>query len=286
MSYTKGPHKYFGHVAVRLGDGILVLGGRFHHNNNGNHTLVSHHMIWMYNLCTEQWSKHMIPESEICPSDTADACAVAIKDHVFLFGGYCLSRDTGSNEIWKLSKSSEGLFSWRKVITENMKVPSPRACHSGWTYSEKLYIFGGLGLSTDEYLNDHDEFVQHPDINIGYNNQLLCFNPSGKEWVNLNHSGSIPSPRAGHASTIVRDSVWLYGGRCPSIKFDELYELSMCSLHWTQVQTGRTKPQGRILCSLNTISTDQLLLHGGNGSDERALSDTWILDLPSLSWKQ
>ena len=228
--------------------------------------------------------KHMIPESKLSPPHTARACGVAIKEDVFMFGGYNFSERICSTELWKLSKSSQGLFTWSKVTTENLKVPSPRCGHSVWTYSGKLWIFGGFGPSLDGYLNDNGEFLQSRN-DIGCNNQLLSFNPPSKEWGNLQCSGLIPSPRASHATTIIGDNVWLYGGYNDTIVFDELYKLSMPSRIWTHIQTDETKPQERCSCSLNAITHDQLLLHGG-GADNKTWGDTWILDLSSKTWKQ
>ena len=286
MSDANGPRRIFGHVAVPLGEYILVFSGRIGHPNSVNYKPVSPNIIWIFNLYTEQWCKHMIPESKSCPPDTAYSCAVAIKEDVFVFGGYNFSLSTWSTELWKLSKSSKGSFTWSTVITYmyNIKVPSPRCSHSGWTYSGKLWIFAGFGPSLAGYLNDYGEFLQFLN-DVGYNNQLLSFNPSSKEWATLQCSGSIPLPRASHASTTIWNKVWLYGGYNSPIVFDELYELNMSSLIWTHVQTGKIKPQGRDLCSLNAITHHQLLLHGG-AAGNKTPGDTWILDLSSKTWKQ
>ena len=145
--------------AVPQGECILVFGDRF--GSFQKTTPVSYHFIWMYNLYTEQWRKHIIPESELCPPNTAYACAVAIKEDAFIFGGINESQRTYSNELWKLSKSSAGLFTWSKVRSNNKKVPSPRNRHSGWTYSGKLFVFGGFGPSVDGYLNHNGEYLQY-----------------------------------------------------------------------------------------------------------------------------
>ena len=283
MSDAHGPQEIFYHVAVRLEDYILVLNGRC--GNYQKHTPVARNLIWMYNLYTEQWSKQITPKSELWPPNTAGACAIAIKEHAFLFGGYTYGLKVLSNELWKLSKSSEGLYTWCKETAKNMKEPSPRCAHSGWTYSGKLWIFGGFGSSIDRYLNDNGDFGQLKD-DKGFNNQLLSFNPSCKEWLNLKCTGSVPSPRSSHASTIIGDKVWVYGGQHAFVALGDLYELSMSSLTWTDFQTSNTNPPRRYISSLNAISQDQLLLHGGCGSDKKSLSDTWILDLPSQTWKQ
>lgn len=284
MSDEKGPQNVYGHVAVRLEDHILVFGGVFG-NNFDNITPASYAMIWMYNLYTEQWSKQTIPESVICPPSLFRACAVAIKENVFLFGGVNLLNGSFSNDLWNLCKSAEGLFTWCKVVTENLKLPSPRVTHSGWTYLGKMWIFGGYGPSIDRYLNDNGEFEQGRGDN-GFNNQLLTFSPSCNEWINLECIGSIPPPCVSHASATIGEIVWLYGGCNAAIVFDDLYELNMSSLRWTHVQIGGTIPPGRTQCSLNAVTHYQLLLHGGSGSENKPLSDTWILDLKSHTWRR
>ena len=166
-----------------------------------------------------------------------------------------------------------------------MKSPSPRCDHSGWIYSQKLWIFGGFGPSPDGYLNDSGNFLEHHS-DVVCNNQLLCFNPSCNEWENQECSGSIPSPRGAQALTNIKEKVWLYGGHRDSFVLDDLYELNMSSLIWTHVETGSTTPQGRYSCSLNALTRDQILLHGGVGSsDGQTLSDTWILHIPSQTWQ-
>ena len=60
----------------------------------------------------------------------------------------------------------------------------------------------------------------------------------------------------------------------------------MASLVWTQIQTGYTKPPGRYLCSLTAISDSKLLIHGGSDGTHNGVNDTWILDIPSQTWRQ
>ena len=73
----------------------------------------------------------------------------------------------------------------------------------------------------------------------------------------------------------------------PNRIYDELYQLSMVSLTWTEIQTGQLTPQCRTWCSLSAPTQCQLVLHGGKSmSSNQSLDDTWILDLPSLSWKK
>ena len=118
------------------------------------------------------------------------------------------------------------------------------------------------------------------------NNQVLCFDPFSHKWTNPKCYGTIPSPRCCTASTIARDHVWLFGGDSVNVgENNELYKLDMIYLTWTEIATSLTKPQKRDCCSLNVLSEHQLVLHGGQSVDEDLMNDTWILDLPSLSWR-
>ena len=247
-------------------------------------------MIWIYNLYTEQWKKHIILDTEKAPRAICCACAAVIESVVYVFGGFGelgTENSMPNNALWKLNRNSERCFVWDYITMANsMKAPSPQCCSTAWSYSGKLWVFGGFGSSPIGYLNDYGDF----DVNSNRNNQLLCFNPSCNEWINLKCSGSVPAPRRNHTSTIIKHTVWLYGGGyCNNGNvFNDLYEFNMHSLTWTQIQMSQPAPQGLIDSSMNAISNNHLVLHGGADSYEdgyQTLSDTWILDLSTQTWR-
>ena len=97
----------------------------------------------------------------------------------------------------------------------------------------------------------------------------------------------VPEPRQGHAVTINQDNVWLFGGRTGyNRNFDDLFELSMHSLTWTMIQTSLIRPEGRDLCTLSMISDGKFLLHCGRDSTYKMLSETWMMDLTSSTWRR
>ena len=126
------------------------------------------------------------------------------------------------------------------------------------------------------------------------NNELLCYNPTIQKWTNPQCFGDVPSPRSDHASTIIKHKVWLFGGSNQDFTLHhDIFELTMHSLTWTQIQTIQPRPQARRWCTLTGLTNNQLVLHGGdsglNQSEERTeitLSDIWIMDLTSYSWRQ
>ena len=185
------------------------------------------------------------------------------------------------NAVWKLTKTPNQCFKWKKSMARaKKKTPSPRGNHSGWDYKGQLWIFGGHGHTLAGYLNEHGDFSR----NTGANNQLLCYDPLSEDWRNPEPSGTVPEPHSDNASTIIKDKVWMYGRF--STDSDHIYQLNMVSLTWTKIQFGQLKPPHRQMCSLTAVTEYQIVLYGGwcSTSDE-TLSDTWILDLSSLSWK-
>ena len=276
--------KIWGHIAVRQDHCIVVIGGN-------TVTRPWYHIIWTWNLYTERWTKHKIPRRRLAPDQDLlnEASGVTIGECIYILETYnYYLNDDNRNDVWQLTQNSHGCFSWDKImVTPGNRKPSPRMSYSCWEYTGDMWIFGGYGRPLDGYLNDHGDFVSV--AGIGFNNQLLQFNPVRKEWTNAKVVGDVPSPRANHASTIIGHKVFLFGGQTTPQTSAEVYKLDMLSLTWTHIQTGRTKPAGRSFFSLNEIADNRLLLHGGQESArfaEHIFSDTWILDLTSQTWKK
>ena len=269
-------------IALRVDHCIFVIGGQVcdcvddirHHRHM--------YSVWLYNIFLEQWKKYHILKKKQVPENLIGACGVVIGEDIYTFGGG--HRYPWNNELWKLTRNANGSFKWsRFLVKANKKIPSPRKGHSGWEYDEKLWTFGGHGPSINDYLNKHGDFRDH------HNNQLFYFSPKSNKWTNLKYFGTEPSAQLGHATTVLDNKVWLYGGTNAKlgIDFDDLYELDMCSLTWKLIQTTTLKPEGRYACSLNVTRENHLVLHCGESAERNvALEDTWILDLSSYSWKK
>ena len=271
------------HMVVCVKNNILVFGGC-----NASGRLFSCHVIWMFNMFTEQWSKHLIPESKTAPHHISGACAVAIVDDVYVFGGFDRASWAPTNALWTLKRTFETSYVWSEIPTvDNGKAPSPRQCHRGWEYAGNLWVFGGHSSSPIGYLNENGKYCHMWD-NHGFNNQLLSFDPSNQEWTNPKSFGAIPNPRENYAATKVKHNVWLYGGCGGSVVFGDLYKLNMSSLIWTQIETGNPKPKRRFSCTLTKTSETKLVLHGGynNATWGGVFNDTWIFDISSQTWRQ
>ena len=266
-------------MAVRLDHCMLVFGGTW-----GNNELLSNRVIWMYNLYTEQWRKHLLADTDV-PPQCSGASATLIGVDIYMFGGEIMPQLRLTNALWKLSKTPARGFVWCEIKQQRKgQSPSPRDMHSAWEYGGKLWIFGGNSYKLDGYLNDSGYVSYYNE-----NNQLLCFNPLRKEWTNPMCSGNIPLPRPQHATATIRDKAWLYVGQSlASIRaFDDLYQLDMDSLTWTEIRTSEKalSPGGCAFCTLTAVTEDYLVMHGGLFNTTPPVSDTWIFDVTSASWR-
>ena len=273
-----------GHLAVRIKNCIVVIGG-WHGIGWTRFEPISKEVIWTYNLYTEQWRRHKIQNKNITYSSEG-ACAAAIGTDIYMFGGSMYDMITKTNDLWKLSMPQGYFkyFKWSKIdFQHDMKLPTPRKDHSGWEYAECLWVFGGYGMPSR--FDNTNPLCDHGVFSHRVNNQLICFNPSTKMWTNPQCFGAVPSPRFSHKTAIIKDKVWLYGGKNDLfLSLQDFFEFNMQSCIWTQIESGQTRPQIHGCPSLTAISNRYLILHGGLLLKDE--SNTWLMDLHSLTWQK
>ena len=270
-----------GHVAIRMRDCIVFFATK--------QDDFSVHENWIYNLWTEQWKK--------CPTNVLTRgpefmCIVPIGAVMYSYGG-----GSTFSDVYKVTQDMDGAFDWTMIYMKKKQKPSPRFGHCGWEYGDKMWIFGGWGLSPVGYLNDygdfHGEFAASGSFGrFGVNNQLLSYDPSKRSWMNMECSGEIPSPRKYASLAKINYKVWLFGGMTSLGPDDELYELNMYRLVWTHIHTGTPKPriftetfQDPMIGSISLlapVTANQLVLHGNSVEGK----STWVFDVESKQWRQ
>ena len=60
-------------------------------------------------------------------------------------------------------------------------------------------------------------------------NDTWSFDIWTRKWTVLKCTGSIPSPRAGHAAVLVNDVMYVFGGVSGGTHLDDLYALQLSS---------------------------------------------------------
>ena len=146
----------------------------------------------------------------------------------------------------------------------------------------KMWVFGGYGTAPSlGFLNEHEGGIG------SFTNQLLCYDPFKNAWTNPKCIGDEPWPREHHATAIIKDNAFLYGGMCRYTPFESLYMINMDSLSisWTTIKTNGPNPGRRLRVSLTAVTADHLVLYGGYNF-ESFFYDTWIFDIRNGMWKK
>ena len=289
-------------MVVRLQDSILVFGGMLRYRE------ATPRNIWVYNLYTEQWRKYATDESKRAPPAKGLTCGIAIEQDI-----YVVTWEPENNThatLWKLTRNRKGYFSWSDIVVE--RLPSFRSNGGAWEYGKKLWMFGGHGPhpAEDGYINEYVDFVHSfyfsdsrtgQITQYGANNQLICFEPSRREWTSLKCSGNVPSPdpeqRHGH-SALIGNEAYVYRHQ---ERLSDFHKLDMRNLTWTEIRTVPQIPQLLDDTTVNAITRNQLVLHGRvievNKTQHQAQfqtqylrgekkTKTWILDVDSMSFRE
>ena len=274
------------HLVTRLQDSIVVFGGtvasRFFVISDMSYAYIvdyrNKRTIWLYNLHTDLWRKYMIPKDKKVPPLSPESTAVTIKTAIYVFAA---PKDNLCT-LWQLKRDMKVCFSWCEVPVK--KAPSHRHNMARWEYAGKLWIFGGCGPSTaDGGLLAHCRLSFNANHSV--NNQLLCFDPSCREWTSVKCTGAVPSHRSHCTSAVIGNKTWLYGGQLPE-HLGELYNLDMNHSFWTQIRCIPSIPKVNLATLIFT--GNKLVLHGRSESSYSFIdpNETWILNLSLMLWEE
>lgn len=145
---------------------------------------------------------------------------------------------------------------WRYVS------PSPRFGHSMCNaHDTHLYIFGGCE-GANHFLND----LHVLDVNTA-------------QWCQLHIDGTPPSPRAFHSACLVKDSLFIFGGRNAKGHSNGLYMLNL-QRGWSRARlpNAPSPRSGHCAC----LCGDQMYVFGGDVND----SKMYALNVEDMRWAQ
>ena len=151
---------------------------------------------------------------------------------------------------------------WKQFICGNAKIPPPRCAHSTVYYHKCLYVFGGELGSTSEYHHYKD---------------LWKFDTVKLEWTEIkpNRNAAVPSPRSGHAVTVWKNFMILFGGFYEAAKgdqaprwYNDLYVFNLQTEQWLDnIPHSKLslRPEPRSACNSGLVgpNQDDWLIHGG-----------------------
>lgn len=281
------PIRRSGHISIAVDNSVIVWGGYTEPTNPEQNLdiYLPPQELWIYNSIVNRWVRR--ETSGAIPPGISGAAAVFLPSEkaVYVMCGFMFNGH--ANEVYRLDTSD---WTWSHIdVGDNAQKPSPRDKLSAWEWENRIYIFGGYGLSFYPYMHDVGSYFG--DVSVfgqtkGWNNQLMIFDTTSRSWSNPQTTGASPSPRAAHGSARVGRDVFIFGGRHDDQRLNDLYRLNLSTLNWSQIFVEGNVPVGRSWHTFTPISDRHVCLFGGYTTSQQPLGDVWFLDTVSLQWRQ
>ncbi|KAL5343363.1 hypothetical protein BJX70DRAFT_353954, partial [Aspergillus crustosus] len=119
-------------------------------------------------------------------------------------------------------------------------------------------------------------------------NDVWAFDPRANSWSQLDCVGFIPTPREGHASAIVNDVMYVFGGRTDEgIDLGDLAAFRISTRRWYSFQNMGPAPSPRSGHSMTAFGKHIIVLAGEPSSAPRdpvELSMTYMLDTSKIRY--
>jgi hypothetical protein len=251
--------KRFGHTAVFGANQMIVWGG-----SDGGKALSSG---WRFDSATDTWSS--TAKDTNTPGPRYDHQAVWTGDRMFVWGGI-------NTHMHPQTLSTGGLYDpsnnvWETVVSDGNS-PSNRYGHSATFLGtrHKIAVWGGY---RSLYLND------------GVLNDGSIYDLNTKTWSPMKNLGVVPSARADHSATWVKNKLFVWGGRNVKGALEDggLYDPDTGV--WTSVSMGPGVPSPRFVHS--AVSTgEKVVIWGGQASDGLPLETGAIYDPATNTWEK
>ncbi|GAV75310.1 Kelch_3 domain-containing protein/Kelch_4 domain-containing protein, partial [Cephalotus follicularis] len=300
---SSAPGKRWGHTcnSIKGGRFLYVFGGYGKDNCQTN-------QVHVFDTAKQTWSQPVIKGTPPTPRDSHSCTAVG--DNLFVFGG-----TDGMNPLKDLHILDTSTHTW---ISPSVRGDGPEARegHSAALVGKRLFIFGGCGKSFDEiYYNDlyilnTETFVWKRASTSGippsardshtcssWKNQIIVIGgEDGHDyylsdvhildadtliWKELNTSGQMLPPRAGHTTVSFGKDLFVFGGFTDAQNlYDDLYKLDIDSGLWTKMTTTGDGPSARFSVAgdcLDPLKSGVLVFIGGCNKSLDALDEMFYL---------
>ncbi|XP_048500330.1 uncharacterized protein LOC104907916 isoform X3 [Beta vulgaris subsp. vulgaris] len=306
MEKGGGPGKRWGHTcnAIRGGKLLYVFGGYGQQNSQTN-------QVHVFDTDTQAWSEPAIKGTPPIPRDSHTCTTV--DDNLFVFGG-----TDGFNPLGDLHILHTSSNSW---ISPHVRGDGPQARegHSAALVGVQLFIFGGCGKSmnypsevhyNDLYILNTKSFVWQRAPTSGrppaardshscssWKNNIVVIGGEDEHdyylcdvhildtdtlvWRELNTSGQLLPPRAGHSTVAFGKHIFVFGGFTDAQNlYDDLYMLDVDTGIWTKIISSGDGPSARFSMSGDCLDPSKggvLVFIGGCNKNLEALDDMYFL---------
>jgi N-acetylneuraminic acid mutarotase len=220
---------------------------------------------------------------------------------LYLYGGegefegeYCRGDLRSTRHIHnKMYKYDTRAATWHALPTvgepPERRIPFARRNHSSVIVEDfhsgaSVLIYAGSGL---EPIKARDRLL----------NDMWAFNVKKESWTYVNHTGQIPTPRAGHSATLIKSAMYVYGGVVESASggsgtSTELHCFDTQNLVWSEIHYTGSGPGGvfnhAAVYHPWSHNEGKILVFGGrrSGSSESPTSTVYCFDAAKSAWHE
>lgn len=271
---TGGPRRV-NHTAVAVDDFIYSFGGFCTDLDYRTYTCIDVHVL---NVKTLRW--FCIPpkkdENEVeleypeVPFRRYGHTAVAYKQNIYLWGGR--NDDIYCNILFCFDTKT---YEWSKPSVSG-QMPGIRDGHSACVIDHYMYIFGGFIQQINKFSCD-----------------VYCMNLETMDWTYISTIDTPPSYRDFHAATILKNRMYIFGGRgdrnSPYHTQHEVYcsqivYLDLKTHRWHKPKTIGRVPIGRRSLSIFVHNNDLFIFGGYNGNLDEHFNDLYCFNIEQNVW--
>ena len=148
--------------------------------------------------------------------------------------------------------------------------PEPRLSHVAISKDNNLYVYGGFGKNNEQYR-------QH----------IWVYDSDKNSWKQCITTGDIPDHVCGSRTTVINDSIYLFGGHNNVNKqySNDIYNLNLDTLQWNVIETTGEKPSQRHF-HVQWCTTTGFIVFGGSDGGGRSFNDTFHFNINTMKWTQ
>eukprot|EP01012_Entosiphon_sulcatum_P047410 TRINITY_DN64350_c0_g1_i1.p1 TRINITY_DN64350_c0_g1~~TRINITY_DN64350_c0_g1_i1.p1 ORF type:complete len:358 (+),score=34.21 TRINITY_DN64350_c0_g1_i1:28-1074(+) len=244
--------------------------------------------VWEFEIATGKW-REIVPKNEP-PCKRSKTSMVAHQGRLYIFGGWIGGRtaDGKLNDLWAFDIASS---TWTEVKTAGSP-PERRSSHSAAVSQGVMYVYGGIGAhkygdlhmfsfatrnwsairtaNTPPPRSSYGDLMVLPTglltfggLTCGQLNDLQHINLTTKTWEALPYHGQPPCKRGRHASLLVGDTVFVFGGTDLKRKFNDFFSYHIPTSTWRRLKSQGPTPPPSEGHSMVLLPDGSFLLFGG-----------------------
>ncbi|KAI0931811.1 hypothetical protein AcW2_000608 [Taiwanofungus camphoratus] len=239
------PSPRVGHASALVGSVLIVWGGDTKTNSKAKPSDKQDDGLYLLNLVSREWTRVVVYGPS--PVGRYGHAVTMVGSKFYMFGGQVDGEFL--NDLWAFDLNSlRTKASWELVEpVEGSPRPAQRTGHVCVTYENKIILFGGT------------------DCQYHYND-TWAFDTITNTWSELTCIGFIPSPREGHAASLVDDVIYVFGGRGVDGKdLGDLGAFKISNQRWYMFQKMGPAPSPRSGHAMASMGSRVFVLGGLGG---------------------